>query len=293
MLSPLRRYALMTLVLATAAAVSFVVIGGRMIAGAPAPVASGAAGLAAEDVAFTGSRGVLLHGWLVPAAQPAAAVVLMHGLGEDRRAMLDRAQFLNRAGHAVLLFDFQGHGDSDGGTASFGLFESYDAAAAVAFMRERYPGVAVVALGRSLGGAACLLAQPPLDVDGMIVESTWPSLEAWVAGKLTLRFGTFGDLLTGPFVAQTEWRLGIDADMLRPIARASAVQAPVLLMSGAEDPTATSRQTLFLYAQLARPDGIWLVGAAAQQDLHAFAPAEYEQRVLRFIGKVSSGAARP
>lgn len=51
--------------------------------------------------------------------------------------MLDRARFLSAAGFAVLLFDFQAHGESPGEHITFGYLESRDAQAAVEFLRTQ------------------------------------------------------------------------------------------------------------------------------------------------------------
>ena len=60
----------------------------------------------------------------------------------------------------VLLFDFRGHGESDGHTVRFGAGERRDVLAAVAYLRERRPGQArqVVGLGVSMGAATLTLA---------------------------------------------------------------------------------------------------------------------------------------
>jgi hypothetical protein len=56
-------------------------------------VGSPPAGLGARAVSFTSLTGRPLSGWLIPGTGE-AAVLLMHGSGGDRRAMLERARFL-------------------------------------------------------------------------------------------------------------------------------------------------------------------------------------------------------
>src|SRR5215471_11150915 len=67
-----------------------------------------------EVVAFGSASGTTLHGWFLPGQPHAGAVVLMHGVRATRVSMLARARMLNRNGYAVLLFDFQGCGESHG-----------------------------------------------------------------------------------------------------------------------------------------------------------------------------------
>jgi alpha/beta superfamily hydrolase len=51
----------------------------------------------------------------------------MHGVRANRLSMVERARFLSYAGYSVLLFDFQGHGESTGQHITFGYLESKDA----------------------------------------------------------------------------------------------------------------------------------------------------------------------
>ena len=69
--------------------------------------------------------------------------------------------FSSRRASGSILFDFQAHGESAGKRITFGRLEGLDAAAAVAFVRERLPGERVAAVGSSLGGAAALLGPRP------------------------------------------------------------------------------------------------------------------------------------
>src|SRR5262245_60026163 len=87
--------------------------------------------LQGRDVEFESGSGAKLRGWLIPGHSGAGAVVLMHGFRGDRREMLGRASFLNRADYSVLLFDFQAHGESRGKEITIGYLESRDAQAAV------------------------------------------------------------------------------------------------------------------------------------------------------------------
>src|SRR6185503_17073403 len=96
--------------------------------------------LAGRSVEFTSASGATIHGWFIPGQKGIGAIALMHGVRGSRLAMLDRARFLSRAGYAVLLFDFQAHGESSGEHITFGFRESKDAQAAISFLRANAPG---------------------------------------------------------------------------------------------------------------------------------------------------------
>ncbi len=114
-------------------------------------------GLTYRDVTFPASDGVQLSGWYVPSTGstgPAPAVVLLHGSGSTRTAVLDHAAALAGRGYAVLLFDARGHGDSAGTAMDFGWSGDADIHGAVTFLTGQ-AGVdssAISAVGMSMGG---------------------------------------------------------------------------------------------------------------------------------------------
>src|SRR6267142_2325129 len=93
--------------------------------------------LRAEDVTFHAADGVLLSGWLVKGTPRAPVIVLCHDLGGSRSALLNSAVSLNRAGYALLVFDFRGHGLSMGSGGYLGVDEKSDILGAIAFLKSR------------------------------------------------------------------------------------------------------------------------------------------------------------
>jgi fermentation-respiration switch protein FrsA (DUF1100 family) len=136
---------------------------GGTIASAPSPAHIGAPSpeLGAEPTTIPSASGSRLSAWFIPGAPHGGAVLLMHGVRANRLEMLDRARLLHREGFAVLLFDFQAHGESAGAAITFGYLESKDARAAFDELRRRAPGERIGVVGVSLGGAAAVLADPP------------------------------------------------------------------------------------------------------------------------------------
>jgi len=93
--------------------------------------------------------------WLPAAEAPASAVVLAHGFTAHRRdpSVMAMAHDLRDAGHAVVVPDMRGHGQSDG-LCSLGDREGLDVAAAATAARDLAPRVVLV--GASLGAIAVL-----------------------------------------------------------------------------------------------------------------------------------------
>ncbi|HMB19039.1 MAG TPA: CocE/NonD family hydrolase [Gaiellaceae bacterium] len=109
------------------------------------------------------------------------AVLLLHGIGENRTSMnVIAEQFFAPQGYVVLTVDARGHGNSGGQSTFVGARETSDYAAALSWLRLR-PGVSDTrtgAMGFSLGGGSVwkLLAAPGTRLAAAVPVATWTSL---------------------------------------------------------------------------------------------------------------------
>ena len=71
-----------------------------------------------EQVTFPSGSGTTIYSWLVGPQTNRGIVILQHGIRADKSSLVERARFLAQAGYAVLLFDFQAHGESIGSRIS-------------------------------------------------------------------------------------------------------------------------------------------------------------------------------
>lgn len=236
-----------------------------------------------EQVRFPSESGSTIHGWLAPAAPDRGVVILMHGIRATRCSMVDRARFLHQAGYSVLLFDFQAHGESRGKVITFGYLESRDARAAVQFVRARLPGQRIAVIGSSLGGAASLLGDLPLEVDALVLEAVYPTIAEAVANRLEIGFGPAGGWFAPLLTWQLRPRLGISAARLQPIARIDGVSCPVFIINGVADRYTTPAQAMALFDRARSPKFLWLVPGAGHINLDRFADSEYQRRILQFL----------
>jgi fermentation-respiration switch protein FrsA (DUF1100 family) len=216
------------------------------------------------------------------------AVLLMHGVRSNRQSMIDRAELLHAHGFAVLLFDFQAHGESSGRRITFGHLEAMDAAAVLDFLRQRLPRERVGAIGASLGGAAAVLAAPPLRLDALVLESVYPDINAALTNRLRASLGpvlgtAFIPVLTPMFETLLPPLLGLRVDDLRPIDVIGNVTAPVLVASGTADNRTPLSEVRDLFDRAPEPKLFWAVQGAGHVDLEAYAPADYRRIVLPFL----------
>jgi fermentation-respiration switch protein FrsA (DUF1100 family) len=252
-----------------------------------------------ENVRIPSGSGTVLGGWWIDGEPGGGCMILMHGVRRNRRTMSRRAEILQQNGFAVLLFDFQAHGLSPGRAITFGHLEARDAAAAVAFVRQRLPDECLGVIGVSLGGAAALLPRVPLDVDALVLESVFPDLRSALANRLRIHIGPVAGRALAPVLAPLfrllMWTvLGVRSSRLRPIDHIATVTAPVLIASGTRDRSTTIAEARSLFERATEPKQFWAVEGAGHVNLERYDPDAYWPVILPFITRyVQSRSIRP
>lgn len=239
--------------------------------------------LDARALVFDSLSGVKLSAWFIPGSPGAGALLLLHSVRSNKRAMLPRARFLRVLGFSILLVDLQAHGESEGERISFGYREAADVRASLEKLGALAPGERMGVLGVSLGAASLLLADVQSQLAAMVLESVYPSIEEAVSNRLQIYFGRVGPWLSPLLLAQLRPRLGVTPEQLRPIERASLIRCPLLHVHGTEDRHTTIEEARRLFAAASEPKAFYSVGGAAHEDLHAFGGNEYEVRVGDFL----------
>ena len=260
------------------------ILGGQLCASRNHPV-SAPKNLALEEVAFPSASGATIQGWLVLPATNRGIVILQHGIRGCRTDMIDRARFLSAAGYCVLLFDFQAHGESIGKQITFGHLESRDSQAAVTFIKQRFPGQPIGLIGVSLGGSTALLAEPPLDVQALVIELAFPDLVTATKDRLEWTMCRPARLLSPLLTCQIPMRLGVRLDELRPIDCVAKIKTPKLFMNGTRDPRTKFSEAQEMFDRAAEPKVFFPVEGAGHEDLHHFLGERYERLIVDFLEK--------
>lgn len=259
------------------------VAGTLLVQPSPAVVGHAPSDLPAQDVTIPSGSGSTLHGWYVDCPGTKAAVALFHGIHADRRQTQGRARLLREQGYAVLLIDFQAHGESPGAEMTFGYLESRDTEAAIGWLHQRLPEARVGAIGISLGGASLALAKHPLKLDAVVLESAYSTLDAAVDNRVAMALWKFSPMVKPLLTAQLQPRLGVGIDFFRPIDHLSDVGCPLLIAGGATDQHTLVSETQAMYAAAQAPKELWIVPNVAHRDLLRASPEEYRKRVLGFL----------
>lgn len=241
--------------------------------------------LGAQVVEFQSESGALVKGWWCPVDDRKGTALLLPGIRANRLSMVDRARFLRRAGYSVLLIDFQGTGETKGHHITFGWKERYDVIAAVNFIRQRSSADRIAIIGSSLGGAAALLAIPPLKIDALILEEVYPTIEIATRNRLENYLGPLGRYTARLLLKQLHARLGISPSDLRPVDHIKDATCPVLIICGEKDRNTRARDTQMLFDEARFPKQLWILPGVGHVDLHRAARQEYETRVLTFLAE--------
>lgn len=134
-----------------------------------------AVGLPYQDVNLTTGRGTEIHGWYVRADDARWTVLVLHGNGGNISHRLDTLRIFHGLGADSLIVDYPGYGLSGGDPDEQGTYEA--AMAAWEYLADQAPGQSpTVIFGRSLGGAVGLWLAARVAPAGVIVESTFTSV---------------------------------------------------------------------------------------------------------------------
>lgn len=242
-----------------------------------------------QSVSVVVPNGATLAAWYVPPAN-GASVILAHGTGSDRGALLAELRLLAGAGFGVLAFDWPGLGQSTGNIRWDG--QARGALTAVIDWLSTQPGVdpsRIGGLGFSIGGYLMVqVAAQDTRLRAVVLESPSPDFSQYVhlhgrrwgvlsewGSRLALR----GSGLLDPAVQPLKL-----IDRIAP--------RPVLLIGGTRDMNVPAGMVSRLYDAARDPKQVWIVDGASHGDYAAVAPAEYERRLREFFS-VSLGSGKP
>ena len=248
-------------------------------------------GLAYENVEFTARDGISLRGWFIPADSGGTAkgtVIFCHGHAGSMDPDIQYAPWFHQAGYNVLMFDFRGHGRSDGQQVSMGALERLDLLGAVDYLRGR--GIERVGvLGFSMGGVVAMSTAPHSEaITAVVSDGGFARLERAVAAGARER--GFPAFLTPLFGRVVVWlaglRLGLRLAEADPIRWVDKIAPRALfIIHGGRDPYVSVAEARELYQRAGEPKELWIVPEAPHRQVDVHRPEEYRRRVLDFFDR--------
>lgn len=246
-----------------------------------------------EPVEVRAADGTVLAGTYVPRADGShRTVILVHGLYANRAMCLPLVELYQQMDYNVLLVDLRGHGESGGRHTMWGMKETEDFQAWLAFLRAKDPAVRAGFHGISLGAALSILAcgaHPEAPFLFCIADSAYADLLSLGREKL---YAWTGDdrLLLGmdavdPFFQAAMFvHTGKLLKDITPLDAAAKMRAPALFLHGAEDRLVPPEAAEELGRACASPEKkvVLFEGAGHAQEF-GLNPAAYAETVQRFI----------
>ena len=241
-----------------------------------------------EDVDFRTSDGLTIRGWFIPAdVESAPAVILLHGLGANRAALLDEAALLTAQGFHTLLIDLRNHGRSDGDVTTLGYQEIEDVRGAVAYLlgREDVDAERIGVAGFSLGGTTALRAAARIpEIRAVAAISAFHSVDDTVTPIV--------QALTGrpplPFPAAVTMMVnllsGVNVSEVRPVDDLPQIAPrPLLFVHGADDVVVPASSSEVMFAAAAEPKDLLIIPQAGHGGFSE--SGEFEQRFVGFFNQ--------
>jgi pimeloyl-ACP methyl ester carboxylesterase len=245
------------------------------------------------DVSITTPDAIILRAWTIhPHNGNGDAVILLHGLGDNRAGMAGYAQLLLAHGFTVLLPDARAHGASGGPLATYGLLERNDIRQWFNFLVAQNHPRCIFGFGESMGAAQLLQS---LTVDprfcAVAAESSFSSFREIAYDRMGQPFHLgpwFGRTLLRPVVEfaflYVRWKYRLDLQQVSPEDSVAATKVPVLLIHGQIDSNIPLRHSRRIRSR--NPNAVlWEVPNANHCCALTTAPQVFEHRILNWFSQ--------
>jgi dipeptidyl aminopeptidase/acylaminoacyl peptidase len=249
-----------------------------------------------QDVELATPDGAVLRGWFMrPPDANGDAIILLHGVSDNRMGMYAYGKWLLQHHYTVLIPDARAHGNSSG-LASYGLNESGDIVRWVDWVETTAHPRCMYGLGESMGAAQLLQSLPKEPrFCAIVAESPFATFRE-------VAYARFGrPFHTGPWIGKTFFRPTVDVGFLYVRFRyglnledASPQQAvignkvPVLLIHGMQDRNIPPYHSDLIQRKSPSSIMVWKVPGAVHTKAHKAAPQEFERRVLGWFAEHGS-----
>jgi len=237
-----------------------------------------------QDITLQTQDGLSISAWHIDGPR-SEAIILVHGIHANRRAMMAEARILAGAGYQLLMLDLRGHGNSDSAKMTYGYDEAWDVVAAVDYLAV-HPNVSQIGiLGTSFGGASVARAAAYDNrLQAVVIQSSFSSLPQ----ALEDAFDDLSPLPAWPFapimIFIGQKRLGLDIEQVNS-ARDLAKVSPrhLLIIHGVHDHLFPVEHAQAMYNAANEPKTLWLVEDMGHINVAIVKPEQFQAHVLPFF----------
>ncbi len=243
------------------------------------------------NVAIPVRDGVTLSAWsLLPRNSNGKAVILLHGLSDNRLGMIGYAELLLSHGFSILMPDARAHGVSGGQLATYGLLESEDIHRWFDWIEQNEHPACIFGFAESMGAAQLLQSlQTEPRFCAVAAESPFSNFREIAYDRV----GQF--VHTGPWLGRTvlrpvvefafgyaRWKYRLNFEQVSPQRIVAATGVPVLLIHGQNDSNIPIRHSRRIAAD--NPTlTLWEVPDTDHCGAISTSRREFEQRLIRWF----------
>ena len=245
-----------------------------------------------KDVSISARDGIQLRGWFAsPANANGDAVILLHGVGDNREGMEGFAELFLSKGYAVLLPDSRGEGESGGRFPTYGIKETDDVHRWFEWLAAYQHPRCIFGMGESMGAAILLqsVREEPRFC-AVVAESSFASFRqiafvrvgqfagtgAWL-GKIVLRPAVELAFLYGRMTR------GVSLTDASPEDAVVGSRVPILLIHGLADNNIPFRQSEWIHSHNPADITLWEVPGAGHCGAVNVVPQEFDNRVVEWF----------
>jgi uncharacterized protein len=239
-----------------------------------------------RDVSVVAADGVRLQGWFArPAESNGDAIILFHGVGDNRQGTVGLAELFLSRGYTVLLPDSRGHGAS-GGFPTYGIKEVGDVREWFHWLSTNNRPRCVFGMGESMGAVIMLSAVKEVPFCAVVAESPFANFQQ----VAYLRIGQF--LGQGSWLGKSVLRPAIEFAFLygwlrrdvwlsdaSPESSVARSRVPILLIHGLADTNIPFHQSEMILARNPGSITLWKVPNSGHCGARGVARDEFDARV--------------
>ena len=244
-----------------------------------------------EDVSITMPDGAVLRAWNIqPRNFNGDAVILLHGLSDNRMGMIGYARLFLAHGYAVLMPDARAHGESGGELATYGLLERSDIHQWFDWLNEQHHPRCIYGFGESMGASQLLQS---LDTGAhfcaIASESPFSTFREIGYDRMGQPFHLgpwFGRTVLRPAVEiavlRARWKYKLNLEQISPQTSVAKTRIRVLLIHGQIDNNIPIRHSRLIRARN-RNVILWEVPNADHCGAISAAPQEFENKLIAWF----------